>query len=79
MNFIRAFIEIGGEQIGFLIRKLIFAKIKQDSPEYAFGKLHHSRNCDSYAHHILHPYPHRQRGRSYRGLQHSEQRGKGEI
>ena len=32
MNFIRAFIEIGGEQIGFLIRKLIFVKIKIDSP-----------------------------------------------
>jgi len=32
MNFIRAFIEIGGEHIGFLIRKLIFVKIKIDSP-----------------------------------------------
>lgn len=72
-------IRISEKYIGFLIRKLIFVKINTDSPKYAVGKLHHSRNCDSYAHHILHLYPHRQRGRSYRRLQHSEQRRKGEI
>ena len=47
-------IQISEKYIGFLIRKLIFVKIKTDSPKYAVGKLHHSRNCDSYAHHILH-------------------------
>ncbi len=30
MNFVRAFMEIGGKQIGFLIRKLNFVKIKQE-------------------------------------------------
>ena len=47
MNFIRVFIEIGCEQIGFLIRKLIFAMIRMNRPKYAFGKLHHSWNRNS--------------------------------